>query len=78
MSKEKFDPRSLLGQDVIQASGQAFINQTHSIRVVNENDQSVQLSEEEMAKKDPNCYDVNVKNGKIVFVHMRPWNSFKG
>jgi hypothetical protein len=74
MAKTKFDPRSLLGKDLIQAAGEAFVQQTHSIRVVAQDGKSVHLDEEETAKQDPKCYDVNVDEGKIVFVHLRPWN----
>lgn len=75
--KEKFDPRTLVGKDFIQASGTAFVEQTHTLRMVNENGVDVELDEEEKEKQDPNCYDVNVKDGKIVFVHVRPWNNHK-
>ena len=75
--KEKFDPRSLVGKDFIQASGGAFVEQTHTIRMVTQDGVAVELDEEEKAKQDPNCYDVDVKEGKIVFVHVRSYNDHK-
>jgi hypothetical protein len=77
MKKAKFDPRSLLGKNLIEASGEAFVHQTHTIRVVNDNGVDVKLDEEDMSLQIPTCYDVNVKDGKIIFVHLRPWNDFK-
>jgi hypothetical protein len=77
MSKSKFDPRSLLGKDLIQASGEAFLNQSHSIRVIRTDGKESVFEKEELEKQDPSCYDVDVNNGKITFVHIRPWNEHK-
>jgi len=77
MKKTAFDPRTLLGQDLIQASGEAFMNQTHSIRVIRTDGKESVFDEEELAKQDPTCYDVDVNKGKITFVHFRPWNEHK-
>jgi hypothetical protein len=72
-----FNPKSLVGADVVQAAGQALLEQTFSVRIVNRDGVDVPLTEEEMARQDPRCYDVNVKDNRIVFVHIRPWNEFK-
>ena len=77
MKKPKFDPRSLLGKSIIDAGGDAFVLQTHSIRVVRENGKDIELDEEDLATKDPKCYDVEVTNGKITFVFIREYNEHK-
>jgi len=77
MKKPKFDPRSLLGKDFIQESGNAFMLQTHALRVVKQDGKEIELDEEDLAIKDPKCYDVEVTKGKITFVHVREYNEHK-
>ena len=77
MKKNKFDPRFLLGKSLIDATGDAFMLQTHSIRVISDNGTLIELDEEDLAIKDPKCYDVDVVSGKITNVYVREYNEFK-
>lgn len=74
---KKFDPRSLLGKNILDASSEAFMLQTHSLRIIKENDNLIELDEEDYEIKDPKCYDVEIKNDIIIFVHVNDYNEFK-
>ncbi|CAB4124257.1 hypothetical protein UFOVP49_95 [uncultured Caudovirales phage] len=77
MKKTKFDPRSLLGKNVLDAASEAFMQQTHSFRIIKEEDTVIQLDEEDYDTNDPKCYDVEIKNSIIVFVHVKPYNEWQ-